>query len=153
MQPRIYLPRRPLPGMDAYGFHQSFRLGTCAEFDCEWFLYGKTGEDEGKPFTHPAGVECGDTRYCKPCVNGPRAKQCGVCEPCRSGTANCPCPQRLKAIRESDGRRGHPVPNEQVMPVLSISDAQTSRPVVVSEFTDRIAGGVDMIQRIRTRGL
>jgi len=152
MQPTIYLPSRPLPGMDAYGFHQSFRIGTCEEFECEWFLYGKTGEDEGAPFTHPAGVECGDFSRCQPCSTN-RKRPCGTCIPCLTGTANCPCPQRLKLIRESDGRRGHPVPNYQITPVLSISDTQISRPVVVSEFKDRLAEGVETIRFIRTRGL
>jgi len=158
MPPTIYLPTAPLPGMQAAGFHQKFRVGTCEEFECEWFLYGHDGFDHlppcdrhskretcaecdhEAPFHHPQGVRCGDFQRCT--------------------DPNCPCPSRVM-VRDSRGNRGHLVPDFQVTPVLSISErsdprfAQSvaSRAVDSSEWLDRLHEGTDMIQRIRTRGL
>lgn len=163
MPPTIHIPNRPLPGMQAAGFHQKFRVGTCEEADCEWFLNGRTGMDANAPFVHPAGVQCGDTSRCQPC-RSPRQSGalCGNCEPCKSGTANCPCPSRVMARSTATGRRGHLVPDFQITPVLSHSNAVTrrddvtewdTRPVGVSEWVDRLHTGTDMIHRINTNGL
>ncbi len=154
MPPVIHIPNRPLPGMQQAGFHQKFRVGTCEEADCEWFLNGKVGFDQGEPFVHPAGVECADTKRCKPCVSPrPSGALCGHCEPCKAGTANCPCPSRVMARSATTGRRGHLVPDFQIVPVLSLADVTGARPVVVDEWLTRLHEGTDAIQFIRTRGL
>lgn len=152
--PTIHIPNRPLPGMQAAGFHQKFRVGTCDEADCEWFLNGKVGIDSGEPFVHPAGVECNDTSRCKPCVSPrPSGRLCGNCEPCKSGTANCPCPSRVMARSATTGRRGHLVPDFQIVPVLTVADMFGAREVVPDEFLTRLHEGTDAINHIRTRGL
>jgi hypothetical protein len=155
MQPTIVSPNAPLPGMQATGFHQKFRVGTCEEADCEWFLNGREGIDEGGRFVHPAGVQCGDTTRCQPCKS-PRysGALCGVCEPCKSGTANCPCPQRVTARSMTTGRRGHMVPDFQIIPVLSYTEPfKSPRAVGTDEWLTRLHEGTDRLTFIRTRGL
>jgi hypothetical protein len=155
MQPTIVIPNAPLPGMQSTGFHQKFRVGTCEEADCEWFLNGREGIDEGGRFVHPAGVQCGDTTRCQPCKS-PRysGALCGVCEPCKSGTANCPCPQRVTARSMTTGRRGHMVPDFQIIPVLSYTEPfKSPRAVGTDEWLTRLHEGTDRLTFIRTRGL
>ena len=150
----IHIPNRPLPGMQQAGFHQKFRVGTCDEADCEWFLNGRNGQDDGAPFVHPAGVQCGDTSRCQPCRSPrPSGALCGSCDPCKSGTANCPCPSRVMARSATTGRRGHLVPDFQIVPVLTHADLGGVRTVDTSEWVDRLHEGTDMVHRIRTRGL
>jgi len=152
--PTIHIPNRPLPGMQNAGFHQRFRVGTCEEADCEWFEFGRDGMDDGAPFTHPAGVRCGDTARCSPCATPrPSGRLCGNCAPCKAGTANCPCPQRVNA-RDSQGRRGHLVPDTSILPVLSFTtDRQATRVVTPDEFMTRLHEGADSLHHILTRGL
>jgi hypothetical protein len=150
--PDIYLPSRPLPGMQAASVHQKFRLATCAEFECEWFLQGREGEDGGKPFTHPQGVACGDFSRCKPCATS-RRSQCGACEPCRLGTANCPCLGRLARSEQNPNVRGHLVPDERIIPVTAIAKAEGRRLVTPDEWLYRLHEGVDSLIQIREHGL
>lgn len=139
--------RRPAPGMQTARVEIPQRICSCEEYGCEWFQFGRTGEDEGFPFVHPAGVRCGDMRGCTPCaspiVQNGRKRLCGVCLPCKAGTANCPCAQRLP----------HRIPTEQfpLRHVYAITDSR--RLVSGSEWKDRVAEGLEARHHILTRGL
>ena len=176
--PNVVIPNRPIAGMESMGFKNPMRIGTCEEFGCEWFLYGRTGQDEGRPFAHPAGVRCGDYTRCQPCTNPPRkGALCGACEPCKAGTANCPCPSRLARSMANPTIRGHLVPddnrdvtfhyspgviarqpigfngapNPHAAPQL-LPDPRFVRQVGVSEFVDRLHEGVDAYAHIAKHG-
>lgn len=176
--PEIIIPNRPIAGMENVGIHNPMRIGTCEEFGCEWFLYGRTGQDEGRPFAHPAGVRCGDFSRCQPCKSPPRkGALCGTCEPCKSGTANCPCPGRLARSLTNPNIRGHLVPddsqelkfhhspgviarrpigfnglpNQHAAPQLH-PDPTRLRTIGVSEFVDRLHEGVGTYEHILKHG-
>lgn len=157
--PTIHLPAIPAPGMQAAGFHQQFRVGTCEEAECEWFLYGHDGVDHLPPCkSHSSRETCPECDHEAP-FNHPQGVQCGDFQRCTD--PNCPCPDRVKAVSRTTGRRGHLVVDIQVMPVLSVSEladqrypqSVRTRPVVTDEWLTRLHEGTDTIQRLRTRGL
>ena len=139
--------RLPAPGMQSMRIHIPQRLASCEEYGCEWFLEGRSGVDAGFPFTHPQGVECGDFRGCLPCespiMQNGRKRLCGVCHPCRVGTANCPCAGRLP----------HRVPAEQHPLIHGYATSQGRRQVEPQEWKDRYAEGLEARNHILTRGL
>jgi hypothetical protein len=100
------------------------RAATCEEVDCEWFLYGHEGEDEGAPFIHPAGVQCGDFKRC--------------------WHPNCPCPARA---------RTHKVPAEQYPVLYRVATNAGVRQVTDDEWRYRVEEGFDAAHHIRTRGI
>lgn len=130
------------PGMQVTRVQQLTRTAFCSRDTCLWFRDGAEGMSENEPYRHPAGVQCGDTTRCKPCVNGPAAARCGRCDPCRAGTANCPCPERLPHIVLEDRD-----------PLFYVNTGFGTRQVVPDEWLTRTYEGVDAIQHIRTRGL
>ncbi len=141
---------RPIPGMQSARYSQPMRAATCAEVKCSWYLEGKTGDDDGKPFVHPHGVECGNFSGCQPCAspieeNGQKTL-CGVCIPCKRGTSNCPCLTRKVQHKT-------PLRLISVPPKFRIADSEHSSVVPVEEWIDRLAEGLDMRERIKTRGL
>lgn len=151
--PRGTVYRQIRPGEQALRIDQPIRPATCEEVGCEWFILGKEGQDEGKPFTHPAGVPCGDFSRCLPCSHpeqirkasgGFRKKPCGGCPPCLSGTANCPCPAR---------KHRRPVDEDIVPPKHRMSVQGSTREVVGDEWKYRIDEGLDARNRLLTRGL
>lgn len=127
------------------------RRANCAENDCEWFLHGRAGMDDGHPFSHPAGVECGDFRGCLPCAspievqgaNGRvKKKLCGKCGPCVSGTSNCPCAQRQHWT------------TDEALPLRHvIATSAGVRIVEGQEWKDRLAEGQYAAQRIKQEGI
>lgn len=153
---------------------QPMRAATCEEVFCTWFALGHEGVDEGKPFKHPQGVRCGDYSRCLACTSpemvvtaagARRKKPCGQCPPCKSGTANCPCPAR---------GRSHKLPNvpEYEDRVLSPESRARYRPqpirhrrairqggrpaateITGDEWKFRFAEGEDARQHIRKRGI
>lgn len=128
----------PDPAYQRLSFAVAMRLGTCEEFGCEWFLHGREGIDDGKPFRHPAGVECGDHARCP--------------------DPNCPCPSRLRwELRNNrpTGRRGHLVPDTaRPDPVTYQRAINTGRQMVTAdEWLYRLHEGVDSYTTIKTRGL
>ena len=168
MRPTIVIPNGPVPGMQTTGIRQRMRLGTCEEYECEWFFQGRTGVDDGQPFNHPVGVRCGDTKGCLPCQSPrPSGRLCGMCAPCKAGTANCPCPGRLAHSLRDPSRRGHLVPDFgspqhltfQRAPTVHVGkyrlrgDLHQAVEISQSEFIDRVAEGSDAYNHIRTRGL
>lgn len=129
---RLVIPTRPEMGMQVIQELTPMGLLPCEVFACEWFLYGREGEDENKPFKHPAGVRCGDFERCE--------------------DDNCPCPGRV--LKHADGsREGHVAPCRYCD--QSYRRAQTSgmTTVHISEAVDRMHEGVDALARIWTRGL
>lgn len=125
------------PGMQRVAMRVATKIVGCREAGCEWFLHGKEGIDEGAPFKHPAGVECGDHARCT--------------------HPNCPCPQRLAweigADGRHTGRRGHKVQDVDRPLQFKHATRAGARPVTEDEFVTRLYEGVDTIQHIRTRGL
>lgn len=71
----VYRHRTPVSGQQVMTASVAKGLLPCEVVECDWFLNGKEGFDEGMPFKHPQGVECGDERGCT--------------------DDNCPCPQRV----------------------------------------------------------
>lgn len=111
------------PGMQTTRINQPMRIGTCQEANCEWFLVGAEGMDEGMPFSHPAGVRCGDFQRCT--------------------HPNCPCPQR----------QPHMVVDDRFGARFFANTGLGEHQVVLDEYVTRVYEGVDAIQIIRTRGL
>lgn len=124
-------------GMQRLAIRCASKVVSCREAGCEWYLYGKVGMDEGAPFEHPAGAECGNHQQCP--------------------HPNCPCPQRLAWEVGPDGRltnrRGHKVQDTDRPPRYAISTDQGRRLVVPDEWLTRLHEGVETLQFIRTRGL
>ena len=114
------------------------RMAACEEVECEWFLHGREGMDEGKPFRHPAGVQCGDHRGCT--------------------DDNCPCPSRLRyeiVNGRLTGRRGHVKHDVDCrQPVQYVHATQAGpREVIEDEWVTRLHEGVDAYNHSATRGL
>lgn len=131
-------PIEVAPGMQVMSASLQARYADCETFGCSWFLYGKEGFDEGKPFSHPAGVECGDFDRCT--------------------DENCPCPGRVLQWPErlANGklrRWGHKMPDFEAPARYRVTDHQRQRLVDFSEYIDRTREGVDTIARIMTKGL
>lgn len=109
-------------------------LFRCQDVDCDWFLNGHEGIDEGLPFRHPAGVECGDERGCT--------------------DPNCPCPQRV--VEWPDG-----VASGHVRPCqfcggryrYHLAGAAANRAVGFDEYFQRTGEGALSLIHILTRGL
>jgi hypothetical protein len=127
----LLVPQAPVEaGMQSARASRPMRPASCEEAKCEWFLYGHEGEDYNaehgrvEPFTHPAGVECGDFKRCP--------------------HPNCPCPAR---------KRTHKVPLESLPIRHKIVTAQTNRLVTPTEWIDRVREGYYTRERILTRGL
>jgi hypothetical protein len=122
-----------MPGMRTITVRAATKIVSCREAGCAWFERGKDGEDEGAPFHHPAGVECGDHARCP--------------------DPNCPCPQRLAWEMDINGRptgrRGHKVVDTGRPRAHSVD----GRPVVPDEWLTRLHEGTEAITHIRTRGL
>ncbi len=143
----------PQPGMQSTRARLPKRKATCEEVGCEWFLNGHSGVDAGFAFSHPAGVACGDSTRCIPCVrpidergaNGRLYKRlCNSCLPCKAGTANCPCDDRAKTHRVTD---------EQFPIKYNVATNKAVREVDSSEWHDRVGEGFESLDHIRTRGL
>jgi hypothetical protein len=130
------------PGRQSTRIHQPVEAVACGPDTCDWFQNGSAGMNGGGEFyTHPQNARCGDLRACRPCVNGADAS-CGRCDPCRAGTANCPCADRLPHLAPAD------------RPELFFVDrGMGERLTVFDEWATRTAEGVDAINFIRTRGL
>ena len=143
------MPALLAPGTQVTAITQPTEVVRCGPDVCDWFRNGSTGMSEGEPYRHPAGVMCGDLTRCRPCVNGSGGPRCGHCDPCRAGTANCPCPERLVS---RPGVRGH-IQIAERDPLFFVNTGPGLRPVVLDEWFTRTAEGVDAIQQIRTRGL
>lgn len=126
--------RRPGDGEQAMLSGVPRSLRSCADAECLWYLSGAEGMDEGKPFKHPHGVECGDEVGCT--------------------DDNCPCPQRVVEWPNGEAR-GHIGPCSFCDDTFRFALRQFQSPqlVGISEFTDRLAEGTDALIRIRTRGL
>jgi hypothetical protein len=150
--PRLMVPD---PALQLTRLNARMRLATCEEVGCAWFLEGKTGMDEGMPFTHPQGVACGDFTRCQPCRH---KSQCGTCEPCKAGTANCPCPSRLRfevVGGRHTGRRGlvaHDIDCRQPVQFVHATGAGP-REVIEDEWVTRLHVGVESFNHITRRGL
>lgn len=112
--------------------------GSCEDFGCEWWMFGKVGFDAGQPFEHPAGVECGDFDRCT--------------------DPNCPCPSRVLQWPErlANGklrRYGHPMPDQDAPARYRVTTRESQRLVDFGEYVDRTHEGIDTLTRILTRGL
>ena len=153
--PYLIQPPKPRPakGMQMADAHIPSRKASCEEVLCEYFLLGKTGADAGFPFTHPAGVECGDFKGCNPCehvirevgANGvPTVRLCGYCMPCKAGTANCPCAERLTHHRIAD---------ERFSVRFHVATPEANREVVPDEYMQRTGEGMETLHHIKTRGI
>lgn len=153
--PGLVIPQR---GMQSVSLKVATRIGSCVDFGCEWYRDGREGLDEGLPFRHPAGVPCGDHAGCRPCTNR-GGLLCGRCEPCKSGTANCPCPQRLAweidQFGRKTGRRGHLMQNLDSRKPVTYRHATElgRREVVEDEWVTRLHEGTETYARLVTRGL
>lgn len=139
--------RKPEAGMQSARVSVPQKIVDCSEFGCEWYMEGREGVDAAFPFVHPQGVACGDFKGCAPCespiVEGGSKRLCGACLPCKAGTSNCPCADRLP----------HRLPTEQHPLVHAYATQQGRRQVDGSEFKDRVAEGLEARQHILTRGL
>ena len=128
----------PDPALQITRLSARMRMASCEEVACEWYIDGKEGIDEGKPFRHPAGVQCGDHRGCT--------------------DDNCPCPSRLRyeiAGGRHTGRRGHVKHDvDSRQPVQFVhATAAGPREVIQDEWVTRLHEGVDAHNHITTRGL
>lgn len=111
-------------GMQRLRVNQPMRIGTCEEAECSWYLRGHEGMDEGAPFSHPAGVRCGDAIRCT--------------------HPNCPCPQR----------QPHMVPDERFdLRFFGAVGMQPERQIVPDEWMQRTGEGAYVTKIIRERGL
>lgn len=140
--PRVPVPIRPLsvqPGMQSVLATVPKTLASCEEFGCEWYLFGREGESEGKPFKHPQGVECGDFDRCP--------------------DPNCPCPDRVLLWPNQDehGRRvrqGHVMPSrDPELATYAHAAAGMTRKVGLDEAWYRVQEGADALRHLLTRGL
>ncbi len=113
-----------LPGMQEHRIRQAMRVATCEELNCEWFLYGHEGMDEGAPFRHQPGVRCGDFQRCT--------------------DPNCPCPSRLLQ---------HWTPDERQNIRYLLNRGSGAIPVVEDQWVQTHAEGAETIRFIRERGL
>lgn len=125
MYPRnLVNPNRIPPGMQRVSVRVPMRRATCEEVNCSWFLHGIESEDADGPFTHPAGVRCGDSARCP--------------------HPNCPCPQRALS---------HKVPDERYQPIYTVATNAGTEAVVPGEWMERLAAGAEAAHTIKTRGL
>ena len=127
----LQVPRRtPVIGEQAARVAVPMRQATCEEVECPWFLNGKEGEDFNvdagavQPFTHPAGVECGDFKRCT--------------------HPNCPCPAR---------KPSHKVPMDQLPIKHSLVTTQGARLVEPTEWMDRLREGFYAREFLIKRGI
>ncbi len=136
---------RPLVGKygQIHGAQQQFRPATCLEVGCSWLEFGQIGSDAGAPFQHPQGVECGDFRGCLPCTSPNRKNLCGKCEPCKSGTANCPCLNQKRRHRVLIVRE----------PRLNLATTSGVRLLGSPEWIDTLREGQFKADHIRERGI
>ena len=125
-------PARPVAGMQVVHELTAMAPMPCEMVGCEWFLFGRAGEDEGKPFAHPQGVNCGDFDRCT--------------------DSNCPCPARV--LKWPDGRReGHVLPCRYCDANYRFATTTGIRAIGFGEAGDRWVEGVDTLRYILTRGL
>lgn len=164
----------PKPHEQRMTLMQPMRKATCSEVFCTWHAFGKEGEDEGAPFKHPQGVQCGDFSRCLPCTSpnvyrtaagAMRKKPCGQCPPCKSGTANCPCADRAKThklpnVVEYEDRVTDPVTRAHFRPqeirhrrVIRQGREIVAKEVTGDEWKYRIQEGLDARTHILTRGI
>ena len=164
----------PKPHEQRMTLLQPMRKATCEEVFCTWHAFGHEGEDEGAPFKHPQGVQCGDFARCLPC-NAPnvvvtalgvkRKKPCGQCPPCKAGTANCPCADRgknhrLPNVPEYEDRVLSPVTRANFRPqeirhrrTVNQRGEVIAREVTGDEWKYRIQEGLDARTHILKRGI
>lgn len=124
----------PMRGMQAVGVTVPLQLLSCEDARCEWLEFGKEGEDEGKPFRHPAGAHCGDSVECT--------------------DDNCPCPQRLvweERNGQPTGMRGHLRPDYRNGPTWRVNAGTGLYESTESEVVDRLHDGVEVIQSVVER--
>jgi len=122
----------PEVGMQAMRTVRPKGLLSCEDAGCLWFLNGREGIDDGAPFTHPAGVECGDFARCE--------------------DKNCPCPQNV--IEWPTGEcRGHAIPCVYCSGVFSHVVTGAIREVSFDEYFYRLDEGLDSLVTIKSRGL
>lgn len=126
------MPTAIAPGMQQLIAQAHTKVVGCREAKCEWFLFGKEGMDQGAPFRHPAGAECGNHDQCL--------------------DPNCPCPQRLTWDLKA-GRRGHKVVDADRPPRYGMATSEGRRLIESGEFNERLHEGVASLDFIRTRGL
>lgn len=142
---QLVLPKAPMAGMQVVQELTPMGLLPCEVFECEWFLYGREGEDAGKPFKHPQGVRCGDFERCTddncPCT----------ARVLNHGKRGCDCPPGTHA--ENGHREGHVAPCRYCDQSYRRALNTGVRPIVMSEAVDRMHEGVDTLARILTRGL
>lgn len=133
---QLVIPERPNQAMQVIQELTPMGLMPCDVFQCEWFLYGREGESEGKPFRHPAGVACGDFERC----SGSELEE------------NCPCPGRV--LKHMDGRReGHVAPCRYCDPAYRLAVHSGIRTIGVSESVDRLAIGIGtLIENMKETG-
>ena len=105
---------------------------ACADFGCSWFANGHEGISDGKPFKHPAGVECGDFAACT--------------------DPNCPCPDNTLEWPNGD-TRGHVGPCRYCSGSMRYATSTGARAVTADELIYRIGEGLDSLATIRKRGL
>jgi len=109
-------------------------LISCEQLGCSWFAFGKDGEDEGAPFKHPQGVECGDAERCP--------------------DPNCPCPRNVYSWMSDQGRmHANVAPCRFCDGTFRFATATGVRPVSFDEYFYRLDEGVDSLITIRKRGL
>jgi len=109
-------------------------LVTCEQYGCSWFLLGHEGEDEGAPFSHPQGVECGDFAACT--------------------HPNCPCPGRVYRWQTDGGMaHAHVAPCRFCDGTFRFQTASGHKAVTFDEFFYRLDEGVDSLITIKKRGI
>lgn len=126
----------PAEGTQVVGSTVPKKLASCEEAGCRWFFEGREGEDEGAPFSHPAGAHCGDHGECT--------------------HPNCPCPQNLTWEMRNGvltGVRGHLIPDHNAGPTWRVNTGQGMRITVQDEILTRLHEGTDTIEFIQKRGL
>jgi len=125
---------RPSEGMQAMSTAVPRALITCEQLGCSWFLFGHEGMDEGEPFKHPAGVECGDFDRCP--------------------DPNCPCPRYVYRWQSDSGMaHAHVAPCRFCDGTFRFATSTGHKVVTFDEFFYRTDEGLDSLVTIRKRGL
>lgn len=125
---------QPIEGAQTVTTSVPRALITCEQLGCSWYLLGHEGEDDGAPFAHPQGVECGDFDRCP--------------------DTNCPCPRNVYSWDSDTGRsHAHVAPCRFCDGTFRFATAASHRTVSFDEFFYRLDEGADALVHIRTRGL